>query len=193
MDFSKVEEELGKALGGSKFVKIGSFADLGKALGLEDCGQDDCPVHGKQEAPEPEQRDPLSMRPEEALRFAIHAAAAADVYHTDGENGEARLFQQQAELWLLIRRELDRYQYLQRKDKQERSQIEDLQEDVRELRAENEQMGRHVKILEGRSNERLEQLRDAEQERDDAIRRAEEATQALAELRASGTAPEPVV
>lgn len=96
--FAGIEEQLKKVLGPGKLIKIGSLGDLGKVLGVDDCGKDDCPVHGNQQP----ETDYENIDADRALDLAKQAAAAADDSLRDGDEDSGRVWQRQSQLWLII-------------------------------------------------------------------------------------------
>lgn len=108
-DYLKILEDALRP--GARVVRANSFKDLGNLLGLPDCGEKDCPIHGGE--PEPNRDDVLltaedvaAIGPKEALQGAIGATGMAHNHLVRKEYRAAKREQEQAFLWMRLRESL---------------------------------------------------------------------------------------
>lgn len=83
-----------------EFGKV--FADL---LGVKDCGDPDCEIHGNQEqVPQTwiTQRDRDEMNSDDLLNLGITSATDASNYLSTGRTKEAELYQMQSLVWMQL-------------------------------------------------------------------------------------------
>lgn len=92
-------EEVAKLLG---LEPDGFLKEVGKMIGLEDCGDANCPFHAK---PEPEEdgkfsaEQAMGIDAEQAAEYMVAAVAGAHNAIADGKWRKAETLQEQADLW----------------------------------------------------------------------------------------------
>lgn len=93
-------EEIAKMLG---IQPDGFLKEIGKMIGLEDCGDAACPLHGEQEERREDGKiyagDLESLTAEGAFNMMVGATAAASNAILDKKWDKAAIMQRQADLW----------------------------------------------------------------------------------------------
>lgn len=153
MSLEKLVEELS---GGAAKLVSGKDAEdllnnLQKAIqeNAKGCGDPNCSVHGGLSV-EVDNIDLSDFKPQNALQLAVNTAQAAQVMLKAGKYKEGSTLQDQSCLWLALR---DALLNQEARDKVTDIRIDDLQEEVAELRNSNASL---LNLLEtAQENERI--------------------------------------
>lgn len=90
-------------------ITSGDVQGLGDVLGLPNCGQDDCPLHGETNKMKLSQDDVDNMSGDRAWELGMHMLAATHNAIIDNDDAEvAELLQRQTRLWFGVSASLGR-------------------------------------------------------------------------------------